>query len=295
MARSEIGRTGARFGTPPSRHAPGPEYPHGRPPEPTPESTPEPDSGSDSAPTVVGEEPEPESLVGVTGARFGGHSAKRTRLSRRERAARRAAARAGADVGATATPADGARGARDGAAAGAPGGTAAEIPDGAGLADTAPLPMVAGRPDGPATAGPGHPSGAAAGTDGGSDSGAAGGAAGASPQVPAFAPVRPYVMTGGRTRVRAELRLETLVSVRPAPGPAPRAESVERATVLRLCARPRSVSEVAALAAVPLGVARVLIDDLASEGRLVVHGVSSAEDGPSVALMDRVLAGLRRL
>lgn len=291
MARSEIGRTGARFGTPPSRHAPDPEYPHGRPPAPAPAS----ESESESGPTVVGDEPEPESLVGVTGARFGGHSAKRTRLSRRERAARRAAARAGADGGATATPGDGALGARDGAAAGAPGGTAAEIPDGAGLADTAPLPLVAGRPDGPATAGPGHPSGAAAGTDGGSDSGAAGGAAGASPQVPAFAPVRPYVMTGGRTRVRAELRLETLVSVRPAPGPAPRAESVERATVLRLCARPRSVSEVAALAAVPLGVARVLIDDLASEGRLVVHGVSSAEDGPSVALMDRVLAGLRRL
>ncbi|OLM31597.1 multi-component regulatory system-6 [Pseudonocardia sp. Ae717_Ps2] len=294
MARSEIGRTGARFGTPPSRHAPDPEYPHGRPPEPTPES----DSGS--GPTVVGEEPEPESLVGVTGARFGGHSAKRTRLSRRERAARRAAARAGAE-GAGAPSADGA----PGNAAATPGGIAPENPDavGAGLADTAPLPMVAGRPDGPATAGPGHPSGAAAGTDGGaaggSDSGAAGGtgggAAGASPQVPAFAPVRPYVMTGGRTRVRAELRLETLVSVRPAPGPAPRAESVERATVLRLCARPRSVSEVAALAAVPLGVARVLIDDLASEGRLVVHGVSSAEDGPSVALMDRVLAGLRRL
>ncbi|MYW73092.1 hypothetical protein, partial [Pseudonocardia sp. SID8383] len=64
MARSEIGRTGARFGAPPSRHAPDPEYPHGRPPEPDPE------------PTVVAEEPEsePENLVGVTGARFGGHS-----------------------------------------------------------------------------------------------------------------------------------------------------------------------------------------------------------------------------
>ena len=53
MARSEIGRTGARFGAPPSRHAPDPEYPHGRPPEPDPE------------PTVVAEEPEsePENLV----------------------------------------------------------------------------------------------------------------------------------------------------------------------------------------------------------------------------------------
>lgn len=285
MARSEIGRTGARFGAPPSRHAPDREYPHGRPPEPDPE------------PTVVAEEPEsePENLVGVTGARFGGHSAKRTRLSRRERAARRAAARAESaghpaddtTVGGTATG--------DPAAADTGRG-----PDGdtgtPGPADTAPLPVVYGRP----APGPGRPAAAA-------------GPASSPPaprhpapqltappdaaplQVPAFAPVRPYVMTGGRTRVRAELRLETLVSVRPAPGPVPRADSVERAAVLRLCTRPRSVSEVAALAAVPLGVARVLIDDLASEGRLVVHGVSSAEDGPSVALMDRVLAGLRRL
>ncbi|WP_308819185.1 DUF742 domain-containing protein [Pseudonocardia alni] len=285
MARSEIGRTGARFGAPPSRHAPDPEYPHGRPPEPDPE------------PTVVAEdaEPGPENLVGVTGARFGGHSAKRTRLSRRERAARRAAARAETDgrpaddaaVGGTATG--------DPAAAGT--GRGPESDTGTpGPADTAPLPVIAGRP----APGPGRPASVA-------------GPASSPPaprhpeprltpppdaaplQVPAFAPVRPYVMTGGRTRVRAELRLETLVSVRPAPGPVPRADSVERAAVLRLCTRPRSVSEVAALAAVPLGVARVLIDDLASEGRLVVHGVSSAEDGPSVALMDRVLAGLRRL
>ncbi|WP_226357087.1 MULTISPECIES: DUF742 domain-containing protein [unclassified Pseudonocardia] len=290
MARSEIGRTGARFGAPPSRHAPDPEYPHGRPPEPDPE------------PAVVAEEPEagPENLVGVTGARFGGHSAKRTRLSRRERAARRAAARAETDG----HPADdtgvGGTAAGDPATAGTGRG-----PDGdtgtPGPADTAPLPVVAGRPaPGPgrpaATAGPAsspsaphHPASQHTASRQTAPPEAA------PLQVPAFAPVRPYVMTGGRTRVRAELRLETLVSVRPAPGPVPRADSVERAAVLRLCTRPRSVSEVAALAAVPLGVARVLIDDLASEGRLVVHGVSSAEDGPSVALMDRVLAGLRRL
>ncbi|WP_224402522.1 DUF742 domain-containing protein [Pseudonocardia sp. ICBG1034] len=285
MARSEIGRTGARFGAPPSRHAPDPEYPHGRPPEPDPE------------PVVVAEEPGsgPENLVGVTGARFGGHSAKRTRLSRRERAARRAAARAETDGRPADDTAVGGSATGDPAAAGT--GRVPEDDTGTpGPADTAPLPVVAGRPE----PGPGRPAAAA-------------GPVSSPPapphptprltaqpdaaplQVPAFAPVRPYVMTGGRTRVRAELRLETLVSVRPAPGPVPRADSVERAAVLRLCTRPRSVSEVAALAAVPLGVARVLIDDLASEGRLVVHGVSSAEDGPSVALMDRVLAGLRRL
>lgn len=110
---------------------------------------------------------------------------------------------------------------------------------------------------------------------------------------PAVAPIaaRPYVLTGGRTKVRAELRIETMVS---ATGPAA-GESGERHTVLTLCARPRSVSEVAALTGVPLGVARVLIDDLATEGRLRVHLGVDPNGGPDMGLLDRVLSGLRRL
>ncbi|WP_060576104.1 MULTISPECIES: DUF742 domain-containing protein [unclassified Pseudonocardia] len=235
MARSDIGRTGARFGAPTSRHAPDPEHPHGRPVEEAPEPAPEP-----AAVPVDDAEPPQEDLVGVTGARFGGHSVKRKRKSRKERAAESAAAETAA--------------AQEDAAATAP-------DDGTGW-ETAPLPAVVDDP-GPVE------------------------------QV-AFAPVRPYVITGGRTRVRMELRLETLVSVTPVRGPV-RVDSREKAVVLGLCAQTRSVSEVAALASVPLGVARVLIDDLAGEGRLTVHGVSSAEDGPSMKLMDRVLAGLRKL
>ncbi len=102
---------------------------------------------------------------------------------------------------------------------------------------------------------------------------------------------RPYVLTGGRTKVRTELRIETLVSAIGPPG----GESGERNTVLTLCARPRSVSEVAALTGVPLGVARVLIDDLANEGRLQVHLDVDPAGGPDMALLDRVLSGLRRL
>ncbi|MEJ8280125.1 DUF742 domain-containing protein [Pseudonocardia spirodelae] len=258
MARSEIGRTGARFGAPRSRHAPDPEQPHGRETGPPsgPATGPGPAGPGATGPGTAeggaaGTAADGEDLVGVTGARFGGHSTRRTRTSRRRRAAERAAA--------------GERAAARAAAAG------------------------------PAPAGPAGPRGREGGSDGGSDTAPLPVVAGAPPEtVPAFAPVRPYVMTGGRTRVRAELRLETLVSARPGPAPA-QAESVERAAVLRLCAQTRSVSEVAALASVPLGVARVLIDDLAVEGRLVVHGVSSAEDGPSMALLDRVLSGLRRL
>lgn len=102
--------------------------------------------------------------------------------------------------------------------------------------------------------------------------------------------VRPYVLTGGRTRAPMELRVETLVSTAAGPDP----DVGERRSVLELCARPRSVSEVAALARVPLGVARVVIGDLVAEGRLRVHaGVDAG--GPDIALLDRVLSGLRRL
>lgn len=43
------------------------------------------------------------------------------------------------------------------------------------------------------------------------------------------------------------------------------------------------------------GVAMVLIDDLATEGRLRVHLGLDPNGGPDTALLDRVLSGLRRL
>jgi len=45
---------------------------------------------------------------------------------------------------------------------------------------------------------------------------------------------------------------------------------------------------------IPLGVARVLVADLAKDGGVVVHD-TSGPDGPDATLMQRVLDGLRRL
>ena len=110
--------------------------------------------------------------------------------------------------------------------------------------------------------------------------------------------VRPYVLTSGRTRSRLRLAVETLVST--SRNGATRgldwATGNEQRTVIELCVEPRSVAEVAALLAVPLGVARVLLSDLAEQGAIVVHDVGIPDDGPpELALMQRVLAGLRRL
>lgn len=106
--------------------------------------------------------------------------------------------------------------------------------------------------------------------------------------------VRPYSWTGGRTTSPVNLEVETLVSAtgRPADPAAP----PEHRTILGLCTTPRSVAEVAALLKMPLGVARVLLGDLAAAGSLAVHRtVGSTGASSDVALMQRVIDGLQRL
>ncbi|WP_158879459.1 DUF742 domain-containing protein [Amycolatopsis anabasis] len=108
--------------------------------------------------------------------------------------------------------------------------------------------------------------------------------------------VRPYVLTRGRTRGARELAIETLVSVRPGARWEGAARHTEYQPVRVICAHPRSVAEVAAGLCVPLGVARVLLSDLAELELVHIHESATAADGrPPMVLMQRVLDGLRRL
>jgi hypothetical protein len=108
--------------------------------------------------------------------------------------------------------------------------------------------------------------------------------------------VRPYAWTGGRTRPVYDLAVETLVSIGTAGRDTSRIAQYEHRAVADLCREPRSVAEVAALLKLPLGVARVVIGDMASQGTVVVHQTASTSgDVPDMALMERVLSGLRRL
>lgn len=102
--------------------------------------------------------------------------------------------------------------------------------------------------------------------------------------------VRAYAWTAGRTRSAARLELETLVSL--AEGCSTARLPAEHHAVVELCRAARSVAEVAALLSLPLGVAKVLVGDLASRGVLVVRTSGAA---PDLGVMERVLAGLRRL
>jgi hypothetical protein len=110
--------------------------------------------------------------------------------------------------------------------------------------------------------------------------------------------VRPYAHTGGRTRSSHTLELEALVSSNWQPGIGDAALTTHhRRMIVDMCVQPRSVAEVAALLSVPLGVARVLLGDLATAGVVVVHPTAGTNgDGePDLAFMQRVLVGLRRL
>lgn len=73
----------------------------------------------------------------------------------------------------------------------------------------------------------------------------------------------------------------------------------EHRTIATLCqGRVQSLAEVAAQLGLPLGVARVLIADMAADGLVAVYEPTSLEDGNDAVgteLLERVLSGLRRL
>jgi uncharacterized protein DUF742 len=108
--------------------------------------------------------------------------------------------------------------------------------------------------------------------------------------------VRPYALTGGRTRSVVEsLRVETLVSSTSFGLAALGMLVLERRRIVGLCREILSVAEVSAKLGLPLGVVRVLIGDLVEEGLVVAHQPSSPSDRPDLALLERVLYGLREL
>ena len=103
-----------------------------------------------------------------------------------------------------------------------------------------------------------------------------------------------YALTRGRTRSEGqELPLETMATVTALGRERQPSMQVERRAILDQCLRPTSVVEVAAHLHVPVGVARVLVGDLASGGYLAVHLPPQADDRPDPAILERLLEGLR--
>ena len=109
---------------------------------------------------------------------------------------------------------------------------------------------------------------------------------------------RPYALTGGRTTpVDEDVALEALVEVTWEGHDALGDLTFEAADIIRLTRETLSVAEVAARLSLPLGVARVLVADLAAEGYVLIHPPrETADDGrQDPGLLAKVLDGLRSM
>ena len=103
-----------------------------------------------------------------------------------------------------------------------------------------------------------------------------------------------YALTRGRTRARGgDLPLEALVTVTESGWERQAGMQRDRRRILQLCARATSVAEVAAHLGVPVGVARVLVGDLAANGHLAIHLPRQTDGRPDAATLERLLEGLR--
>jgi hypothetical protein len=107
---------------------------------------------------------------------------------------------------------------------------------------------------------------------------------------------RPYTVTGGRTEPRSTRRFDLVDvvarSARPVTGaPLP----PESARILELCLIPVAVAELASAVGLPLGVVRVLLDDLVQEGLIDVRSAAPRGQVTDRRLLQKVLNGLQAL
>lgn len=103
--------------------------------------------------------------------------------------------------------------------------------------------------------------------------------------------VRPYFITRGRTRTEVNFPIETLV-VTSSQGEAATGLAFEQGRVVEMCTAARSIAEVAWMLSVPLGVARVIVGDMAADGLIKVYEPGSRDD---TALIRRLIDGIRAL
>jgi hypothetical protein len=107
--------------------------------------------------------------------------------------------------------------------------------------------------------------------------------------------VRPYAVTGGRTKPSYQLQIEAMVAASHYEARDLSVLSPECQAILGFCRDWRSVAEISAVLRMPLGVARVLIADMAMEGLVRVHQTDHEQGRPDINLLERVLSGLRKL
>jgi hypothetical protein len=103
-------------------------------------------------------------------------------------------------------------------------------------------------------------------------------------------------VTGGRTHPSGARHFDLLDVVARSPMQAHRSsDNPERARILDLCIIPITVAELAAAVRLPLGVVRVLLDDLVREGLIDIRTMAPRGRVTDTRLLQKVLDGLHAL
>ncbi|UOE21858.1 DUF742 domain-containing protein [Thermobifida halotolerans] len=107
--------------------------------------------------------------------------------------------------------------------------------------------------------------------------------------------IRPYSLTRGRTRPsRSDFAMTSQVVAVPTVTP-PTDLEPEHHLILRSCAAPASVAELASRTGLPLGVLRILLSDLLDGGHVMVHESQWQRRRPDVHTLRTVLDRIRAL
>jgi Protein of unknown function (DUF742) len=107
---------------------------------------------------------------------------------------------------------------------------------------------------------------------------------------------RPYTVTGGRTRPRGSWQFDLVDVVTRTPMAADTSfVNPERSRILELCRYPVAVAELASAVRLPIGVVRVLLDDLLQEDLIAVTAAAPRGRVTDMNLLRQVLNGLQAL
>jgi hypothetical protein len=107
---------------------------------------------------------------------------------------------------------------------------------------------------------------------------------------------RPYTVTGGRTRQRTTVSFDLVDllgrTLRPV---GDGAFTPERRAIIDMCEEPITVADLASALGLPLGVVRIILDDLVHDGLIEIRMAALRGPVTDTRLLERVIAGIRAL
>ncbi len=105
--------------------------------------------------------------------------------------------------------------------------------------------------------------------------------------------VRPFLVTAGRTETDVEgLQFETLVETQDLPADSLR---YEPARIFEMCRSATGIAEISAQLGIPLATVKVVVGDLIQSGHVKIYETIDNQDDAGLALMNRIMEGVRKL